>query len=337
MANTKDQFIRYRVINRMVRDRSNPYPSKMELLEECKRALGVDDLSDRILDYDIENLRYNDKLGYYAPLKYCKSHKGYYYTEEDYSLDNMPLNAEDLESVLFAARMFEQFREIDIFGRFLDTANKLRSAVKVYRYLDTSDWASLIDFEKGEENINSDHWDVILDALREKHPLRITYKKFSQSQAKSYIVHPYLLKEYRNRWYLVGLSQEPNAIRSFGLDRIEKVERVVSAQFMTHPFKRENYYKHVIGITVENGVPVDIKIAFSEFQAQFVITQPLHHSQKELSDEGGRRIFSYKLIPNFEFYAHILSWGKEVEVLEPAEVRNKVLELAEGIVGRYRD
>lgn len=327
--------MRYKVIDRMLRNQSDPFPSKMDLLHACIRELG-ENLCEKTIDNDLADLRYNSKLGYFAPIEYSKGEKGYHYTDPNYSIEGHQLDNKDLESVLFVARLLNQYKDIDVFGRFLDTAKKIRSLVKVYRFSETPDWAERIEFEKGEERLNAEHWDTIMDALRNKDALRVKYQKFSESRAMDYIVHPYHLKEYRNRWYLIGLSQKSNDIRVFGLDRIKEVRGLLSTEFRDHPFNSENYYRHVIGITVENGNPVDIRVAFSDFQAQYILTQPLHHSQRELPEENGRRIFGFNLIPNFEFYAQILAWGTEVEVLEPSEVRNKVVEIAKGILEKYK-
>ncbi len=337
MSKNKDALIRYRVINKMLIG-GNPC-TLARLTEACRETLDLNYLSPRTVEGDISKLRNDEKLGYKAPIITTSvfGERAYCYSDHDYSIDHNPLKEDEVEAILFAARLLEQFNGIEIFNRLSETAQKLRDAVQIYQFADPTNWAGKVEFEKVEQIMGSRYLNSILEALKNRKVLKIWYKKFFKTEKELHVVHPYLLKEYRNRWYVIGYNPARNGIRSYGLDRIESMRADEQEAFFETGFDGKDYYRNVIGVSVIKGDPVDIRIAFSQKQARYVITQPLHQSQKEIGTEGERIIFSFHLVPNFEFFAHILSWGAEVEVIAPAEIRKKVLELARGIVARYKD
>ena len=337
MPKNKDALIRYRVINRnLVGGRPVTWE---KLTEACRAALDLEYLSPHTTEVDIHNLRNSEKLGYNAPIITTSilGKRAYQYEDPNFSIDNINLREDEVESILFAATILEQFKGIGIFDCFAESAQKIKDAVKVYQFADPADWAGKVDFEKVEQIIGSKHLNPILEALKYQQVLSILYQKFVKSEGEYHTVHPYLIKEYRNRWYLIGYNPEREGIRSYGLDRIRAMRSLDNQTFIQKDFDSRAYYRNVIGVSVINEPPQDIRIAFSRKQAQYVLTQPLHASQRKLEKQGDRMVFSFHLVPNFEFYAQSLSWGAEVEVLEPAGVRQKVIDLAKGIVGKYED
>jgi predicted DNA-binding transcriptional regulator YafY len=81
--------------------------------------------------------------------------------------------------------------------------------------------------------------------------------------------------------------------------------------------------------------PVEIHIEFSEIQAQYVITQPLHHSQQRVTEIKDRVVFRYFLVPNFELIAAVLLWGDEVKVLKPKQLKDKILQITRKTIDEY--
>lgn len=76
--------IRYRMIDQYLRSKSQPYWSKPDLLrklEELDLQVGA-----RTLERDIEDMRHDARLGFFAPIEYCKKNQGYYYTNPDFSI-----------------------------------------------------------------------------------------------------------------------------------------------------------------------------------------------------------------------------------------------------------
>ncbi len=333
MPKNKEALIRYRVINKCLLDKT--YVTRKELREACERALDIYPIGERTIDGDINAMRNDERLGYHAPILMDRSRGVYYYEDPTYSIDNIPLNEEELESLVFASKLLEQFKGIEIFRRFSGSVQKLVDAVNVYRLNDEDTLRNFIEFEKVDEAKGTEYLEPLIDALKNKKVLKIEYRTFTAKKNTVNIIHPYLLKEYRNRWYLIGYNEKYTGIRTYGLDRFVSLEVDNSIAFIDRGFDAKKYYENVIGISVLNKKPVEIQIAFTEFQAQYVITQPLHSSQELVSKSKNKYVFKYFLVPNFEFFAQILGWGDEVEVIKPASMRKIIQKQLLQIIQKY--
>lgn len=333
MPKNKDSLIRYRVINRCLRD--NRHVTLRALREACEKALDISPLSDRTIEGDISAMRHDAGLGYFAPIKRDRINKVYYYEDPDFSIDTIPLNQDEIESLVFAAKLLEQYKEIEIFKTFTDSVQKLVDVLKIYRNSDIDTIRNFIEFETAEVNKGTEKLKELIDALKNRSVLRLRYKSFTSKKINSHIIHPYHLKEYRNRWFLIGFNEKFKAIRTYGLERIISIDTEDSKKFIDIGFDAKKYYENVIGVSVIDEEPLKIQIAFSEMQAQYVITQPLHHSQRRVNEIKDKIVFEYFLVPNYEFYAQILSCGNEVEIISPKVIRNSIKQYFDSILFKY--
>jgi predicted DNA-binding transcriptional regulator YafY len=330
MPRNKEALIRYRVINRCLIEKT--YVTKQELKEACERALDIYPIGERTIDADIHAMRYDERLGYNAPIKIDRINKKYYYDDTNYSIDNIPLNDEELDSIVFASKLLEQFKGVEVFKTFTGSVQKIVEAINIYRHTTEDSYRDFIEFEKVDEQKGTEYIEPIMEALRNRSVLRLKYKRFNAPQPVSHVIHPCLLKEYRNRWYLIGYQDKYKEIRTYSLDRIDEIAVENNIKYIDTGFDARKYYENVIGISVLNEEPVEIHIAYTELQAQYVITQPLHHSQELVLEDKDRYVFKYFLVPNFEFYQQILGWGEEVEIIYPNDVRDKIHLIAQEII-----
>jgi predicted DNA-binding transcriptional regulator YafY len=333
MPKNKEALIRYRVINRCLLE--NQYVSLKEMKRACERALDISPIGERTIEGDINAMRYDKGLGYNAPIVNDRNRGVYYYDDPNYSIDNIPLNEDELDSIVFASKLLEQYKGVEILSRFAGSVQKLVDAINVYRLNNENSYMDFIEFEKVDEVRGSEFLETIIDALKNKEVLNINYRTFESSQNTLHIVHPYLLKEYRNRWYLIGYHDKYKEIRTYGLDRFVDMEINRSIAFVDNGFDAQKYYENVIGISVLDAQPVEVHIAYTIRQAQYVITQPLHRSQELVSENQDRIVFKYFLVPNFEFFAQVLAWGEEVEVLKPGSLRNEILTQLRKMTAKY--
>lgn len=125
---------------------------------------------------------------------------------------------------------------------------------------------------------------IIGTAMTEGKALRITYQKFSDTEPYTTLVHPYTLKAFQNRWYILAMKAEEGVLKHFALDRIQSLA-ITDESFTIEPtFNAIDYYTHFFGIWCDQSlVPQDIIISTTPEQAHYFRTLPLHHSQKELS------------------------------------------------------
>jgi predicted DNA-binding transcriptional regulator YafY len=248
MPKNKEALIRYRVINRCLLDKT--YATKRELKEACERALDICPIGERTIDADINAMRHDDRLGYLAPIRMDRRRGVYFYDDPAYSIDNIPLNEDELESIVFASRLLEQFKGVEIFRKFTGSVQKLVDAVNIYRHNDEDTYHNFIEFEKVDKAKGTEFLEPLIDALKKREVLKIEYISFYIENKATYnkknIVHPYLLKEYRNRWYLVGYNEKAAGIRTYCLDRFISL-KVVNVKFIDKEFDAKTFYKNGTG------------------------------------------------------------------------------------------
>jgi len=168
---------------------------------------------------------------------------------------------------------------------------------------------------------------VIIDALRENLKVKFTYQKFVDNSFTERDLEPYGLKEYNNRWYLVGLDSD-RKIKVFGLDRIGSFR--ITAERFTFPkgFNLPEYFRYCFGVTRPDTdkVPDKIVLEFSEFTGKYIKTCPLHPSQEVIEDTGKRLRISLELYITHELIGVLRSYGGDVKIISPVSLRRKVHE-----------
>ena len=168
----------------------------------------------------------------------------------------------------------------------------------------------------------------ILDAMNGNNVLSVTYKGYWHEEASTFDVHPYCVKLFKQRWYMVAFSTQRQAIRTYALDRIQALDRRTATFVMPSNFSPVLFFKNSYGVMMGSEVPSDVKIKVNAFEANYLRSLPLHHSQQEVFKCEEYSIFTYHLSPEFDFRMELLSRGDDVEVLEPAYLRDAMAEIA---------
>lgn len=334
MPRNKEALIRYRVINRCIHDYT--YVTKEQLIKTCERALDISPIGERTIEGDIHAMRYDNALGYDAPIKFDRNRRAYYYDPSDYSIDNIPLNDDELQSLTFAATLLDQFKNVEIFSKFTGSVQKIVDAVNIHRVQDEKGTLDFVDFEKVPFVKGSEFLDPIIKAIRQKQVLKITYHAFHSEKDHHHDIHPYLLKEYRNRWYLIGLHDYFREIRIYGLDRIVSLNVNAKLKYIDSKFSPEDYFKNVIGIFSPLGEPPEIILEFNKETAQYIITQPIHESQEIIRETDKSTTFSLKVHPTVEFIQLLLGWGSEVKVKSPQALENQIIQIIKVLSDIYK-
>jgi predicted DNA-binding transcriptional regulator YafY len=336
MSRSKDALIRYRVINNCLLN--GKIKTKEEIISLFRESLGKE-VSERTFAEDIRSMREDEELGYLAPIVFDKVNKGYYYSDKNYSIDNIPLSIEEIEALSFAATLLDQYKRIGIFGKFTGAVEKIVDLVKVRRKMESDQFEQFVEFENAPLIKGSEFIEPLITAIKNKKVLSIEYQSFSSEKAKTHTLHPYYLKEYRNRWYLSGLDDEKQSVITLGLERILTLEEKKGLFFTSKNFLPKEYFGNILGVSVNNqqNIPEEIKISYTPQQALYLKTQPLHKSQEIIDENDMECIMKYYLCPNYELRSYLLSLGKGCKVLQPESLRKEIAEMAREVVTLYED
>jgi predicted DNA-binding transcriptional regulator YafY len=327
MPANKYALLRYRIIDRCISNKFKPFPNKEDLREACEEELYGSD-GDRIsastIDKDLYAMRNEANLGYFAPIAYSKAEKGYYYDDPDYSIDEMPLNQEDIEAIEFAANTLAQFRGIQLFESSGDAIDKILGRLSL-RPTSGQSVEQYVQFETAPEYKGSTHLKVLLEGIRDRKAVNFEYQKFSGELSRNYHIHPYLLKEYRNRWYIIGYNPQKEATVVFGLDRVEGHVELTDERFKRHAdFDSDRYFKHSLGITAVDEAPEKIILKFSSLSGKYVESQPWHSSQCIRKKTATSMEVELFLCITRELIMQILSFGSDVQVISPRKLRSMI-------------
>lgn len=324
MAQNKNALIRYKTIDKCLQNNYRQWTLD-DLIEACSDALheyeGRDvNVSKRTIQLDIQLMR-SDKLGYNAPIiVYDK--KFYMYEDPDYSITDIPINESDMQVLSESVEMLKQFKDFSLFSELGGIIQRLEDKI----YTEKTHQPSIIHLDKNEQLKGLEHLDVLYQAILKKMVLKIKYQSFKARVATEIVFHPFLLKEFNNRWFLVGKKKKKAPILTFALDRIESIDYDLGIEFIDEPFDGDTFYKHTIGVTVMDEKFVSrVLLKVDPENAPYVLTKPLHHSQKLIQAlDNGSAIVELNVHHNFELERLILGFGDSLQVLEPLALRRRI-------------
>lgn len=176
----------------------------------------------------------------------------------------------------------------------------------------------------------------ILDAMKESRSISITYRTYYWTDDVTFKVEPYCVKLFKQRWYLLAYNPFRQAMRLYGLDRIKAVELTDETFKLPKDFSAEAVFADSFGIILGGGKPEKVIIKANESRAKYLRALPLHPSQEERPLEDGSSEFSWRIADTFDFRQELLSYGNEIEVLEPQSLREGISGILEDAASKYR-
>ena len=176
----------------------------------------------------------------------------------------------------------------------------------------------------------------IIEAMRDKTAIEMTYQSFTRQKPATFIVEPYCLKVFKQRWYMLAYSPGLDKAMIYSLDRIHAVEPTKQKYKLPKDFNAEAYFKNTYGVTGTDEVPEDIEICIDAMQANYLRTLPLHSSQEEIERNDDYSIFRFHIVPSYEFLQELRKYGSDVEVISPESVRAEFREDTESLYRIYK-
>lgn len=183
---------------------------------------------------------------------------------------------------------------------------------------------SLVEFESKAVIEAVPNFKIVLEAIQQNLPITFSHNSFYHDKQADYTVKPYFLKQYQNRWYVVG--ETAKGYRTFGMDRIENI-KVGTKKFKPKTEEAKDKFRNVVGLNYVDHKLEKIQLSFQASQKPYLESLPLHRSQKEINPDNGKTFDIELLIhPNFEFRQQILKYGSLVKVEEPKWLAEEIKE-----------
>ena len=317
----KNAIMRYKILDSLLSNR-NRYYSTPELVDKVNKALeiaGMEPVSRRCIEKDLNTL---ECAPYEAAIErvWISGTKCIRYEEDGFSIFTKKLTEEEEILLSEVLNTVGQFDGLDTF-EWLDGLKKR---------LDIKEHRRIIQFDSNQDLIGKNHIGTLFTAISNKQVIALKYHTFKGPEVKEVIVHPYLLKQYNNRWFvIVGLQD--GTILNFALDRINGFSVVPSIEYIEPNEELEDRFYDIVGVTLHKDKPVEnILLWVDESGYPYVHTKPLHGSQRDVKGEEdkrlrekypalqGGRFFRLQCIQNYELEQLLMSKMDQLVVLEPA-------------------
>jgi len=321
MSSNKNALIRYKTLDKCLKNKYRKYTLE-DLIDECSEALfefeGKESfVSKRTVQLDLQNMR-SEKFGYEAPIEVFER-KYYRYSDPEYSIHNISVNESDLKAMNNAVQILKQFKDFSMFKEMNGVIQKLEDSIH------STSQKSIIHLDKNEQLKGLEHIDILYDAILNKKVLNITYKSFKARESDSYVVHPQLLKEFNNRWFLICFNKD--YAYNLALDRMENIQLEEKIEYIDKDLDGDEYFKDIVGVTVSPSMaPRNVVFFVDSHNAPYVKTKPLHNSQEIVNESNDGTVFKICVQLNYELERLLLGFGESLVVYKPRKLRLRLQE-----------
>lgn len=320
MPQNKNALLRYRILDRCFSNRYNRYTFD-ELLDylndELCRQEGLYSISTRQLREDIKTMRDI----YKAPIvaKSFDGHKCYYaYDEDGFSIFKSGITDEDYKALQETLEMLGKYKGSnmwlgDVIANLECRFDIVPNTEKLVFFDENSDL-------KGVEFLG----DIIRHTINHE-AIDVVYRSF-RGHEEEYYFNPYCVKQYNGRWFMLGYEAKYGRINNFALDRIVSFKKSDREFVVNTLFDVEDYFRDIIGVTVpgeEDSEILDVRLKFDSVRFPYVVSKPLHHSQRVIDKENC--VIEIRVKKNKELKQRIFSYMPQVEVLSPLSLRMEIM------------
>ena len=320
MPVNKNAFIRYKYLDKLLSDRHHYYDIN-DLTEKVNDMMEREELGMSVVRRTIEkDLLALQLAPFSAPIESLKKNGKniYRYSNSSFSLFSHELSREERNLLREVLSTIGQFDGLDNFQWLEDF--KIGLGLEERR--------QIISFSNNPYLKNSNLLGTLFDNISNEVVVRLSYHTFSDETVRSIDFHPYLLKQYNDRWFLLGAADSDGKILTFALDRIDKVEPLPERKYIPYPDDLAERFDDIVGVTYYEDRPIEhIMFWVSDSSKNYIDTKPLHGSQKPLRGEAETQLrqeypqlesgafYTIDCIKNYELIRLLCSYGKDLIVL----------------------
>lgn len=324
MPNSKNADVRIKVIDRCLSDRNRWY-STAEIFELCNRELERRDFS-RITAMNSIRSDIDQIQRIYPGAEVTHRREGrniyYHYLDPEFSIYKSLLKPDETVQLIQTLSLLKRFRGMPQFDWVTEIADRLGASLKI----DEVPTDEVVGFDENLDLTGMEHFTPLFNAIIDHQALKLTYKSFKSDGETVITVHPYYLKQYNKRWFLIAWNAEADFMANYAFDRIVAIDDS-SEPYRPTDVDFFDYFDEMIGVSKDSRKePRLIKLWVSPETWPYIVTKPLHGSQHVLSVDDSGAIITIEVYLNFELQQQLLSYGEGIMVLEPQELQDRIKE-----------
>lgn len=329
MSQNRKALLRYKELDRCLNDRYHKYFIE-DLVDKCNSVLikaGIVPVSKRQVQADLAFMKSSE--GWSAPIVSIQDGKRKYIRySENFSIMNTPITEMELEQLETLITSLSQYQGIPMYDWIEELLTNLR-----FRFGVRGTDVNIIGFERNSDLQGLDYLPKLINCTIKKIPVTVSYQPFGK-EAAEWVVHPYYLKQYNNRWFLLGYNEQFEDLSVFALDRILKLNYSDVTFIRNKSFDFDTYFQNIIGVSIEKGRNIEhILLKFTPERLPYVLSKPIHHSQ--IVEDEGEGIVAIEVIPNKELVSELIWFRDDVEVLSPDSLREEIKERISKMYQKY--
>ena len=334
MPINKNANIRYRTLDRCFRDTRRKYFID-DLIKACEDALKEFNFEGTVSRRQLfDDIRYmKSDTGYHIELDehlYEGKKKYYRYTDTNFSINQQPISKAEAAQLQQAVATLTRFRGLPQYDWIEEVITNLE-----HRFNLDGKSVGVVCFEQNRLLHGLEHLGTLIDAASARQVLKINYHTYKNGGRDiDFIIHPYYLKQYNNRWFLFGRNDESGQITVNALDRIKGIEPMTDIPYVASDIDFDHYFDTIVGVTVPDDPTVQtIVFRTTEKRYPYIASKPLHPSQRIVDRK--QCILQIEVAPNFELEQKLLSFGADIEVLAPEDLREQIKKKVEEAYKKY--
>jgi len=322
MATNKNAQLRYNVIDQCLSNfqRTYTYEGLLQKVNNVLEENAYEGIKTRQLK---EDLRFMQSLAGFAIELEEDLFEGkkriLRYKNKGFSIAQHPLNQLDQEQLNATITILSRYKHRIEFAWLEELIPRMKDAFQLVEL----GQEGLISYQENPDLKGLAHLGQLFNCIAQCKTLRITYQAFYK-EAQELNIHPYHLKQYNNRWFLMAKTEGFEQVSTYALDRIVSLEET-SVNFIPTTINWLDYFDEIVGVSKPiNAVSEKIRLRVFDASIDYVKTKPLHGTQKIISANKGVLELQLEVIPNKELMQLILSFGATIEVIEPSNLREEI-------------
>lgn len=326
MPTNKGALIRREVLDGCLG--SNNSYTLLQLMEKCNNVLcehGLKEVSsENTIRADLKEIQRQ-----YPGAEIVSVRKGrnilYRYRDRSFSIYKKPLTDTEILGLTQALSTLSRFDGMPGFEWLEKLVERLSPSLNVDMTLN-----HIVGFDENPDYRGRGFFSVLLQAIVGKQVLLIRYFSYKRQQESAVIIHPYYIRQYNNRWFLFGLNDEKKLVDSLAFDRIQEITPIIKTYIPNDTIDFFEFFDDMIGVARKpDDKPEEVRIFVSGSQLPYILSKPLHGTQRIIERNQSGAILSINVILNFELEQVILALGECVKVLSPEclakKIRNRLM------------
>lgn len=316
MANSKHAHVRYNLIDYCLRHKAFSFPQLLEYINnKISELYPGETIATRTLRDDIKLFR--DPInGFGAPLP--EKSRILQYSEPNFTIATKPLLPFENYLIEASQQLLERFENNPKYDKLAEALIKFQDEENY------DDNHQVLFYDQNEEYKGIKYLKPLYLSIQKKNVLEIKFKGFQDKSIKTYEFHPHILKQYNRRWFVFGLNNtNGNNEWSIPLDeRLIDFKILENINYLESDNDWSTFFRTMVGVVKPSNSEIKkIVLRFHNGRENYFKTKPFNPDYEEFFDEDKQDQVWMETIINKELIQQILSYGKDIEVLDPEELK----------------